>query len=319
MPPTIHRRLAYVPSEANLWPALTGAEVLRFLADIHGSVDAAYRDELVRALRPGARQEDPRVQPRQPAEGGADRRVREPGRPAAARRADDRTRSADGAGLPRVRARGARPRSDGPAVVAHLERGRSGVRPRRDAARRAASSRPAGSRCCGAWPRCACTPSSTVRRPICRAVPGVSNVVVDGNTVECDVTGSMEPLLQALAATGVRRLTTREPSLEELFISHYGNAATGAGTRAMTSGVLVEPRATPAAPRGRRGRVDLAIARRAFKQLWISATVWALVFGGTIAASGALLREQLPGRQRAGSSSRRARAEMPASRSSSDR
>ena len=53
----------------------------------------------------------------------------------------------------------------------------------------------------------------------------------------------------------------------------------------MTSGVLVEPRATPAARRGRRGRVDLAIARRAFKQLWISATVWALVFGGTIAAS----------------------------------
>ena len=99
-------------------------------------------------------------------------------------------------------------------------------------------------------------------------------------------TGSMEPLLQALAATGVRRLTTREPSLEELFISHYGDAATGAGTRAMTSGVLVEPRATPAARRASpTGRVDLAIARRAFKQVWISATVWALVFGGTIAAS----------------------------------
>ena len=38
--PSIHRRLAYVPS-------LTGAEVLRFLSAIHGSVDAAYLDELV--------------------------------------------------------------------------------------------------------------------------------------------------------------------------------------------------------------------------------------------------------------------------------
>ena len=38
----IHRRLAYVPSEANLWPALTGAETLRFLGNIHGSVDEAY-------------------------------------------------------------------------------------------------------------------------------------------------------------------------------------------------------------------------------------------------------------------------------------
>ena len=39
------------------------------------------------------------------------------------------------------------------------------------------------------------------------------------------------------------------------------------------------------APRRRWGGTDVAIARRAFKQLWISATVWALVFGGTIAAS----------------------------------
>jgi ABC-2 type transport system ATP-binding protein len=45
--PAIHRRLAYVPSEANLWPSLTGAEALRFLGEIHGSVETTYRDELV--------------------------------------------------------------------------------------------------------------------------------------------------------------------------------------------------------------------------------------------------------------------------------
>ncbi|MEA2685223.1 MAG: polyether ionophore transport system ATP-binding protein, partial [Actinomycetota bacterium] len=45
--PAVHRRLAYVPSEANLWPSLTGAEVLRFLGNVHGSVDGAYRDELI--------------------------------------------------------------------------------------------------------------------------------------------------------------------------------------------------------------------------------------------------------------------------------
>ena len=47
MPPAVHRRLAYVPSESNLWPALTGEEVLRFLGNVHGSVDDAYRDELI--------------------------------------------------------------------------------------------------------------------------------------------------------------------------------------------------------------------------------------------------------------------------------
>ena len=43
----LHRRLAYVPSEANLWPSLTGAEALAFLGNVHGSVDEKYRDELV--------------------------------------------------------------------------------------------------------------------------------------------------------------------------------------------------------------------------------------------------------------------------------
>src|SRR5437016_6809887 len=42
-----HRRLAYVPGEANLWPSLTGAETLHLLGRVHGQVDAAYRDVLI--------------------------------------------------------------------------------------------------------------------------------------------------------------------------------------------------------------------------------------------------------------------------------
>ena len=45
--PAIHRRLAYVPSEANLWPSLTGAETLQFLGNVHGFVDDAYRADLI--------------------------------------------------------------------------------------------------------------------------------------------------------------------------------------------------------------------------------------------------------------------------------
>ncbi len=44
----IHKRVAYVPGETNLWPNLTGAETLRFLANIHGSVDETYQKELLR-------------------------------------------------------------------------------------------------------------------------------------------------------------------------------------------------------------------------------------------------------------------------------
>jgi ABC-2 type transport system ATP-binding protein len=43
-----HRRLTFVPGEANLWPSMTGAETLHLLARVHGSVDDAYREELVR-------------------------------------------------------------------------------------------------------------------------------------------------------------------------------------------------------------------------------------------------------------------------------
>ena len=43
----VHRRLAYVPGDVSLWPTLTGAETLHLLAELHGSVDLAYREELV--------------------------------------------------------------------------------------------------------------------------------------------------------------------------------------------------------------------------------------------------------------------------------
>lgn len=46
-PVRAHRRVAYVAGEPFLWPSLTGAETLDFLARVHGGVDAAYRDELV--------------------------------------------------------------------------------------------------------------------------------------------------------------------------------------------------------------------------------------------------------------------------------
>jgi ABC-2 type transport system ATP-binding protein len=53
-------------------------------------------------------------------------------------------------------------------------------------------------------------------------VPGVGGLQVDGKRVTCQVTGSIEPLLAVLAAAGVRHLVSREPSLEELFLAHYG-------------------------------------------------------------------------------------------------
>ena len=46
-PVETHRRLAFVAGEANLWPSLTGAETLALLGHVHGTVDDAYRDQLI--------------------------------------------------------------------------------------------------------------------------------------------------------------------------------------------------------------------------------------------------------------------------------
>jgi ABC-2 type transport system ATP-binding protein len=55
-------------------------------------------------------------------------------------------------------------------------------------------------------------------------VPGVSGVQVDGRVVRCQVQGSVEPLLKVLANSGIHEMLSREPSLEELFLAHYGGS-----------------------------------------------------------------------------------------------
>jgi ABC-2 type transport system ATP-binding protein len=53
------------------------------------------------------------------------------------------------------------------------------------------------------------------------ALPGVSLVKAEGRTVACLVRGDMDPLVQTLARFGVRRLVSREPSLNEIFLHLY--------------------------------------------------------------------------------------------------
>jgi len=219
--PAIHRRLAYVPSESNLWPALTGEEVLRFLGNVHGSVDDAYRNELIdrfelevekkiRAYSHGNRQKVLLIA-------------------ALSSRADLLLLDEPTSGLDplmeqvfRACVREARDRgqtvllsshilSEVEAVcdrVAMLRSGKLIETGRLDVLR--------GLTALHVHARLDGPPPDLAR------VEGVSNVVVDGSSVECDVDGRIEPLLRALADVGVQHLTTREQSLEELFASHYG-------------------------------------------------------------------------------------------------
>ena len=56
------------------------------------------------------------------------------------------------------------------------------------------------------------------------ALPGVHDLARDGEQVTFDVDGEhLDSVMRALAALGLRRLVSAPPSLEELFLRHYGD------------------------------------------------------------------------------------------------
>ena len=53
-------------------------------------------------------------------------------------------------------------------------------------------------------------------------IPGVADVVVSDHRLQCTMTGAMEPLLDVLVPAVVVSLNSTEMSLEEVFLSEYG-------------------------------------------------------------------------------------------------
>lgn len=221
-----HRRLAYVAGEASLWPSLTVDETLHLLGRVHGQVDEAYRAELVtrfdlepskkvRALSKGNRQKVILVAALMTR---ADLLI-----------LDEPTNGLDPLMEQTFRACVDEARARGQSVflsshvlsevealcdrIAILRRGRLVE--------------------VGTLAQMRHLSSLTVEvsfdgpAPELGAVPGVSRVVVEGSLLRCQVQGPVKPLLDALATTSVVRLLSREPSLEEIFLTHYGAADGG--------------------------------------------------------------------------------------------
>ena len=53
-------------------------------------------------------------------------------------------------------------------------------------------------------------------------VVGTSELAVDGDTLRCTVSGTMDPILKAANRFEIRTVTSTEPSLEEVFLAYYG-------------------------------------------------------------------------------------------------
>ena len=220
-PVEAHRRVAYVPGEANLWPSLTGTETLHLLGRIHGTVDLAYRDLLVERF-----EFDPSRKVRAYSKGNRQKLLLIA---ALMTRADLLLLDEPTSGLDPLMERAFRAcvheaRERGQTVflsshilsevealcdrIAILRRGRL-VEVGALAEMRHLSALQVEAELDGTIPDLA-------------GIPGVRDVVIEGKLLRCQVSGPIQPLLGVLARSGVRRLTSREPSLEELFLAHYG-------------------------------------------------------------------------------------------------
>src|SRR5579859_1090921 len=220
----IHRHLAYVPGEANLWPGLSGRETLSLLGNVHGQVDERYRDQLI------ARFEfDPSKKVRSYSKGN---RQKLSLIAALMTRAellilDEPTSGLDPLMEQIFRQCIEEAKRAGQTVFlsSHIL---SEVEALCD---RVAILRNGELLEIGTLAQMrhlsAVTVDVTFDGPVLDVsqVAGVSAVEIDGRRLRCQVSGSIEPLLKVLANSGVRELLSSEASLEELFLSHYGATA----------------------------------------------------------------------------------------------
>ena len=216
-----HRRLSFVPGEASLWPRLTGAETLHVLGSVHGRVDTRYRDELTERF-----ELDPSKKVRAYSKGNRQKVLLIA---ALMTRADLLVLDEPTAGLDplmeqvfRECVHEAKARGQTVFLSSHILSEVEALC-NRVAILRAGRLVELGSldqlRHLSALSVDA-TFAGTV--PDLSAVPGVSDIRSHGKGVRLELRGPVAPLVRALAPTDITELVSREPSLEELFLSHYG-------------------------------------------------------------------------------------------------
>lgn len=217
-----HKHLAYVPGEASLWPALTGAETLHLLNSIHGKVDKKYQQELIKRF-----QFEPNKKVRTYSKGN---RQKINLIAAFATRADLLILDEPTSGLDplmeqafRESVMEAKENNQTVFLSSHILEEVEALCDRVGILR-------AGKLVeLGTLEEMRHLSALTVEAifngppPKVDGIKGVSNVKVTGHQLVCQVQGPIDQLLSALAAARPKSLLSREPSLEELFLNLYGD------------------------------------------------------------------------------------------------
>ena len=224
-PSSLHRRLAYVPGDVNLWPNLTGGEAIDLFGALRGGLDQKRRAELLERF-----DLDPTKKCRTYSKGNRQKVRRRRGfrvrrRAVPARRADIRARPIDGGRFPGLSSGGRRQAGktiSSPATSSARSRRSADrmtiIRPGRDRRIRhpGRAAPPDPHFDLGRdWP--------ARHRPV-RVFAGVHDLTADSDQARFDVdTVQVGDVLTHLTQFDIRTLTSTPPTLEELFLRHYGD------------------------------------------------------------------------------------------------
>ncbi|MPY96131.1 MAG: ATP-binding cassette domain-containing protein [Acidimicrobiia bacterium] len=225
----LHRRLAYVPGDTNLWPNLTGGEVIDLLGGLRGGLDPARRASLVRRF-----DLDPRKKARTYSKGNRQKvaLVAALASDAELLILDEPTSGLDPLMEAVFQECILEAKAEGRTVllsshilaeveklcdrVTIIRRGRTVQSGSLDDLRHLTRT----------------TISAHTRQPPAGLadLPGIHDLRADDGRVRFDVDSDhLEGAVRHLSGLGLRSLTSHPPTLEELFLRHYGDELAGAG------------------------------------------------------------------------------------------
>src|SRR6266576_797515 len=212
---TLHRRIAYVPGDVTLWPNLSGGEVIDLLGRLRGGLDSERKDLLLKRF-----DLDPTRKTRAYSKGNRQKVALIAALASGAELLilDEPTSGLDPLMEATFREAIEELRQGGTTVLlsSHIL---SEVEALCDRVTIIRSGRTVET---GALADLRHLTRTSIDAELA-GLAGVHDLDVTGNRVRCQVdSGALDDVLRLLTATGVRSLVSRPPTLEELFLMHYG-------------------------------------------------------------------------------------------------
>jgi ABC-2 type transport system ATP-binding protein len=220
----LHGRLAYVPGDVELWPQLTGGEVIDLLGRLRGGGDPSKRAELIERF-----DLDPTKKGRAYSKGNRQKvaLISALASDVELLLLDEPTAGLDPLMEAEFRAVVREERTDGRTVLlsSHILAEVEALCDRVSIIRSGRVVETGTLDELRHLTRTSVTAELDAVPADLAAVPGVHDLVVTDRRIACEVdTEALDQVMRRLAAAGIRRLVSRPPTLEELFLRHYGTA-----------------------------------------------------------------------------------------------